>query len=75
MKDQNERPDVDNVKKLRDDLLQTYALLRSGEVGISEAKSVANMAGKIMSTAKTQLEYNKFAGDNNKKIQFLESDC
>ena len=62
-----------NVKELRDDLVGLYGDLKSGKIGISEAKGRANVAGKIMSTAKTQMEYNKMTGNNKNKIKFLES--
>lgn len=63
-----------NVKELRDDLIKAYEQLRSGKIGITEAKGLANMAGKIMSTAKVQMEFNKMTGKNQKNIKFLESD-
>jgi len=65
---------MDNVKTLRDDLIKAYKQLRSGEIGISEAKGLANMAGKIMSTAKTQMEFNKMTGNNKRNIKFLQSE-
>ena len=65
---------MENVKTLRDDLIKAYSGLRSGKIGISEAKSLANMAGKIMSTAKVQMEFNKMTGNNKRNIRFLESE-
>lgn len=65
---------MDNVKTLRDDLIKAYKQLRDGSIGISEAKGLANMAGKIISTAKVQMEFNKMTGKNKKGIKFLESD-
>ena len=62
-----------NVKELRDDLISIYQDLKSGRIGMSEAKELANVSGKIISTAKTQMEYNKMTGNNNGKIKFLES--
>ena len=62
-----------NVKDLRDELIQTFEQLRSGKVGISEAKELANVSGKILSSAKLQLEYNKYAQSKN-RIKFLESE-
>jgi hypothetical protein len=64
---------MDNVKTLRDDLIKAYKELRTGAIGISEAKGLANMAGKIMSTAKTQMEFNKMTGNNKRNIKFLVS--
>jgi len=62
-----------NVKELRDDLIKTYQQLRNGSIGLNEAKQLSNVAGKIMGTAKTQLEYNKYA-QSKEKIEFLTSD-
>lgn len=64
---------MENVKDLRDDLIKAYTQLRDGSIGITEAKGLANMAGKIMSTAKVQMEFNKMTGNNKRKIKFLES--
>ena len=63
-------PSVNNVKLLRDDLVYAYEQLREGSIGLSEAKGLANMAGKIMSTAKTQMEFNKMTGKHNKDSKF-----
>lgn len=56
---------------LRNDLLDVYAQLRNGEIGQSKAKELANVAGKIISSAKSQLEYNKWAKCDS-KIDFFE---
>ncbi len=60
-----------NVVDLRDDLIKVYNKLRKNEIGVSEAKQAANVAGKIMSTAKAQIEYNKAVG-NTGQIKFME---
>ncbi len=74
MKEVKKVKKVNNVKDLRDELTDMFEKLRIGEIGISEAKALSNVAGKIMSTAKTQLEYNKFLGNNKSSIDFLKSD-
>ena len=63
-----------NVKELRDEMIDVFKKLRTKEIGISEAKALSNVAGKIMSTAKSELEYKKFTGDNNNEIKFFKSD-
>ena len=60
-----------NVVDLRNDLILVYEKLRNGEIGMDEAKQAANVSGKIMSTAKTQLEYNKMCGKKS-EISFME---
>jgi len=61
-----------NVKNLRDDLIRVYEQLKSGEIGIDEAKQLANVSGKIMATAKSQMEYNKMTGNKKNAISFME---
>ncbi len=60
-----------NVVELRDDLLKVYTQMRSGKLGIDEAKQAANVAGKIMSTAKAQMEYKKMI-QSKERIPFME---
>lgn len=60
-----------NVLTLRNDLITVYEDLRSGKIGNDEAKQAANVAGKIMSTCKSQLEYNKMV-QSKRKISFLD---
>jgi len=62
-----------NIKTMRDDLIDTFNKLKSGEIGLSEAKELANVAGKVFSSAKLQLEYNRYA-QSKKTIEFLDSD-
>ena len=59
------------VTDLRDDLIKVYDQLRSNEIGMSEAKGLANVAGKILSTGKSQMEYNKMVGTKT-RIKFFE---
>lgn len=59
-----------NVTNLRNDLIKVYEDLREKKIGISEASEAANVAGKIISTAKVQLEYNKYCG-SKENIAFL----
>ncbi len=60
-----------NVTELRNQLVEIFDKLRAKEIGVSEAKEMANVSGKIISTAKTQLEYNRYCGSKN-AIKFLE---
>lgn len=62
---------VTNIQDLRDSLLEVYDKIRNGKIGIREAKENANVAGKIISTAKLQLEYNAYMKTQS-PIQFLE---
>lgn len=61
-----------NVIELRNDLIKVYEELRKNAIGTNEAKQLSNVAGKVISTAKVQLEYNKMTGSNSNKIKFLD---
>ena len=63
--------EVENIVELRQGLLESYNKLRGGEIGIREAKEEANLAGKIISTAKLQLEYNAYMKSSS-RIAFLD---
>lgn len=64
---------MENIKTMRDELIKTFEQLKDGAIGITEAKQLANVAGKVFSSAKLQLEYNKYA-QSKKEIKFLDSD-
>jgi hypothetical protein len=59
------------VTELRNDLLKVYDELRAGKLEAKDAKEINNTAGKIISSAKVQLEY---AAIRNEKpeIDFLK---
>lgn len=67
----NKEVKITNIEDLRKDLSETYEALRAGTIGIRECKEVANMGGKIISTAKLQLEYNVYT-KSKERIPFLE---
>ena len=60
-----------NVVQLRDDLLKAYSDFRKGELTKAELNEASNAVGKIISTAKCQLDYNKTLGEK-RKINFLD---
>lgn len=62
-----------NIQTLRESLIESFADLKSAKLAPKEAKELTNLAGKIILSAKTELDYNKFT-NNNKKIDFLETD-
>lgn len=63
-----------NIEELRNDLIKVYENLRNGTIGIDEAKQSCNAAGKIISTGKSQMEYNKMTGNGKRPIPFYEID-
>lgn len=60
-----------NVTKLRKELINIFNELKEKKIGVNEAKELANISGKIISSAKTQLEYNKYCG-SKESIEFLK---
>ena len=46
-----------NAEELRDELAQTFAQLKAGAIKPSEAAELANIAGKMISSAKVQVEF------------------
>ena len=59
-----------NVTDLRNHLIEVYEQLKNNDIGMQEAKGLANVAGKIISTGKSQMEYNKMVGSKT-RIKFL----
>jgi ribosomal protein L7/L12 len=60
-----------NVVELRNDLIQIYKGVKTKKIGLKEAKELTNTAGKILSSAKLELEYKSYTGQKD-KIDFLE---
>lgn len=67
------KTDVQNVKEMRDELLEVFNGLRNRTIKAREAKEINNTAGKIIATCKQQLEYNKNMA-YSRRIGFLEVD-
>ena len=61
-----------NAEELRDELAQTFAQLKAGAIKPSEAAELANLAGKMISSAKVQVEYFALRKESP-RIAFLES--
>lgn len=51
------------IKQLRDELMDTFNKLRSGEVEVKVAAEMNNTAGKVINTIKAELEYAVIRGD------------
>lgn len=62
---------INNMADLIKDLSTAYTSLRQKEMELSEAKEIANMAGKLIKAAAVQLKYNEYM-KNNETIPFLE---
>ena len=68
------KQEISNNTTLRRDLQDCYNQLRTGKIGLREAKEIANLAGKIVSSAKAQLDYNITVGKADKEIDFFEGE-
>ena len=63
---------MNNCDELRKELAQTFAQLKSGEIKPSEAAELANLAGKMIGSAKVQVEYYALRKESP-RIDWLES--
>ena len=60
-----------NIKNLRDSLLESFEDLKKGKLGTKDAKEITNMSGKIILSAKVEMDYNKLM-KLERKIDFLD---
>ncbi len=51
---------IENISDLTADLTANYGKLVKGQLTEKRAKEISNMAGKIINSAKCQLEYNSY---------------
>jgi hypothetical protein len=64
---------INNVEDLRTNLSDVFDALRDGKIAHKEAKEMSNLAGKMINSAKVQLDYHGLRKDENFKINFLHS--
>lgn len=62
---------MENIKDLRDEVLDIMTRLKDGRTSATKAKEMANLAGKAINSAKIQIEYEVMRGTKG-KISFLE---
>ena len=62
---------TNNITGLRNELLDLFDQLRANKIKPVTAKEINNTAGKIIGSAKVQLEFHKLAG-SKPDIKFLE---
>ena len=62
---------MQNMNELRRELSAVFAGLRDGNVKSSDASELANLAGKMINSAKAQLEYAALRKETP-KIAFLD---
>ena len=61
-----------NTTELRDELRTIYADVKSGKIGIKEAKMLISTVNAMLKSANSEMEYSKFQGTKN-TIPFLET--
>lgn len=61
-----------NAEELREELAKTFAQLKAGEIKTGEAAELANLAGKMIGSAKVQVEYYALRKEQP-RIKWLES--
>ena len=61
-----------NVKELRDDLLEAYAMLKADPKRHNQVKELSNTVGKILGSLKIELEYAAIRGEQP-NIPFIAS--
>ncbi len=62
-----------NVNELRNELAQVFEGLRNGSIKPGEAAEISNVAGKMINSAKVQIEYYALRKESP-TINFLVSD-
>lgn len=64
---------MNTASELRSELAAVFAQLKAGEIKPSEAAELANLAGKMIASAKVQVEYAALRKDTP-TITFLKDD-
>lgn len=64
-------PKINNIKELRDDLLEAYSLLKADPKRVVQVGELANTAGKVIATAKLEIEYAALRKERP-EVSFLE---
>ncbi len=64
---------MNDVNELRTELADVFQKLRAGSIKPGEAAELANLAGKMISSAKVQVEYFALRKEQP-NIQFLRDD-
>ena len=65
---------MNTASELRTELAQVFAQLKAGELKPSEAAELANLAGKMIASAKVQVEYYAMRKESP-EIGFLNDDA
>lgn len=64
---------ITNIRELTDDLTNVYHLVRTQQMTSRDANDLANVAGKILNAAKSELQYRQWRKERV-RIPFFECD-
>jgi len=62
-----------NVSELREELSKVFTDLEGGAIEPKVATALASLAGKMITSAKVQLDYHAMRKETKQKITFLHS--
>lgn len=65
--------DLTNVVELRNVLCEEISKIRKGETTPANLNAIVNASGKIISSVKLELEYNKAVGIKTPNIDFVRN--
>lgn len=54
---------INNLTELRDNLADVYSQVQSGDIETEQAKSLSSLAGKMIFSVRTQMEYQVARGE------------
>jgi hypothetical protein len=64
--------EIENIVDLRDSLLDSFNALKGGSLDLKTAKELTNLSGKIILSARVELDYIKY-NKEERKITFLDA--
>lgn len=62
---------MDNIKDLRHELIDAFNEIKSGSMDHKKAKDIMNVAGKIMTSTKLEMDYARLIKET-RTIEFME---
>ncbi|WP_299116871.1 hypothetical protein [uncultured Winogradskyella sp.] len=62
-----------NVKELRNELVDVFSKVKSGEMDTTQGKTLVATSNAMLKSAQLELEHSKLTG-NTKNIKFLKTD-
>lgn len=62
-----------NVKELRNELVEVFALVKEGKMDVGQGKTLVATSNAMLKSAQLELEHSKLIG-KTKVIKFLETE-